>query len=145
LPELRAHVALAASAFLSATLLPGSSEVALVAAVVTWPPFVTSLFIVATLANTAGSCVNWWLGLNSLCFQDRRWFPVKPAALAKAQQVFSRYGTWTLLFAWLPVIGDPLALAAGLLKMRFLPFALLVLLGKAARYGALLAGAAALS
>lgn len=145
MPELIAHLALAVSAFLSATLLPGTSEAALLAAVAEWPRAITSLFAVATLANVAGSCFNWWLGCHVERFAGTRWFPISQERLAKAQALASRYGVWTLLLAWIPVLGDPLTLAAGVMRTRFLPFLLLVGTGKALRYAALLWGFTALS
>ncbi len=145
MPELLAHLALAASAFLSATLLPGTSEAALVATVTEWPGAMVSLFLVATAANTAGSIVNWWLGGHVERFAGARWFPVSPERLEKAQDLAKRYGWWTLLLAWIPVLGDPLTLAAGLMRVRFLPFIVLVGTGKALRYAAILWGLSALS
>ncbi|MBL8790844.1 MAG: DedA family protein [Rhizobiales bacterium] len=138
-------MALAASAFLSATLLPGTSEAALLATAAEWPNAVISLFLVATLANTTGSIVNWWLGTHVDRFAGARWFPVSQERLAKAQALSNRYGLWILLFAWIPVIGDPLTLAAGVMRVRFLPFAALVGAGKAIRYGLLLWGLQALT
>lgn len=145
MPELAAHLALAVSAFLSATLLPGSSELALAAAATAWPGAVASLFIVAVLANTAGSCVNWWLGTHVGRFSGRRWFPVSPEQLKSAQTLANRYGIWTLLFAWIPLFGDPLTLAAGIMRTGFMPFLVLVGIGKALRYAVILWGWSALT
>ena len=96
------------------------------------------LFVAATAGNTLGSCVNWYLGLRLLDFQHKRWFPVSAQAIAVAQQQFGRFGKLSLLFAWLPVVGDPLTLVAGVMKIPFIPFLLLVLLGKAVRYALLI-------
>ncbi len=145
MPEIFAHLALAAAAFLSATLLPGTSEAALLAAAAEWPASVASLFAVATAANTAGSSLNWWLGGHVERFAGRRWFPVSREKLDKAQRLAARYGWWTLLLAWVPVLGDPLTLAAGVMRVRFLPFLVLVGAGKALRYAALLWGLSALT
>ncbi len=122
------------SAFTSATILPGTSEAALAAFVASGDYAVWLLVAVATLGNVLGSCVNWGLGLYIDHFRDRRWFPVSPSALDRASRWFSRYGMWSLLLAWLPIIGDPLTLFAGVMRIRFLPFIILVTLGKAARY-----------
>jgi membrane protein YqaA with SNARE-associated domain len=145
LPELLAHLALALSAFLSATLLPGTSEAALVAAAAEWPADSWSLFAIATAANTAGSVVNWWIGCHVERFAGSRWFPVGKERLAQAQAFAGRYGVWTLLLAWIPVLGDPLTLAAGLMRVRFLPFLALVGAGKALRYAVLLWGLKAIT
>lgn len=145
MPELAAHLALAVSAFLSSTVLPGTSEVGLLAATTQWPGYWLSLLLVATIANTAGATVNWWLGSQLDRFAGRRWFPVSTERLAQAQSFFQRFGWWSLLLSWLPIVGDPLTLAAGAMKMRLVPFLGLVALGKAGRYALLLAGLAAVT
>lgn len=137
-----AYLSLFFSGFIAATLFPASSEVLLLALQAQGYSLLW-LFIAATAGNTLGSCVNWYLGTRVLDFQHKRWFPVSPAALSRAQQQFQRYGSWSLLLAWLPVVGDPLTLVAGVLKVRFSLFLLLVLLGKAARYALLLAAGSA--
>lgn len=124
------------SAFAGATLLPLSSEAVLVAQLRTgfgWP---LGLFLAATIGNTAGSVLNWWLGLNLRHYETRRWFPFKPDQIEAASARFRSWGTWTLLLAWLPVIGDPLTCVAGLMRVPFAIFLPLVLIGKAARYTA---------
>ena len=129
------YATLALSAFLAATLLPFSSEAVLAALVAAEAPGEAwGLFAVATLANTAGSCANWALGRFAVHWQDRSWFPVSPARLARAEAWFRRWGQWSLLFAWLPVVGDPVTVAAGVLRQDFARFVLLVGAGKAARY-----------
>jgi membrane protein YqaA with SNARE-associated domain len=135
-----AHVSLALSAFLSSTLLPGTSEVALLAMASQWPGNVLSLFAVATLANTAGSGVNYGLGRGALQYADRSWFPISRNRLDQATAIFQRFGLWSLLFAWVPIVGDPLTLAAGVLRVKVVPFFVLVAAGKLARYAALMAG-----
>ena len=131
---MESYAALALAAFLAATLLPFSSEAVLAALVAADTAEAWRLFAVATLANTAGSCVNWTLGRFLLHWQDRRWFPVSGASLARAEAWFQRWGRWSLLMAWLPVVGDPLTVAAGALRTDFRLFVLLVGVGKAARY-----------
>lgn len=122
------------SAFAAATLLPGGSEVVLGAmlAVRRWDPVV--LVAVATVGNLAGSTINWVIGRYLSERREARWFPVSPAALDRAETRFNRFGLPVLLLAWVPVIGDPLTLVAGLLRVRLVPFLLLVGAGKAARY-----------
>ncbi|KUM52862.1 hypothetical protein AR688_09390 [Rheinheimera sp. EpRS3] len=132
-----AYFSLFCSGLLAATLFPASSEVLLLALLQQgYNPL--WLFIAATAGNTLGSCINWYLGLKLLQFQHKRWFPFSAAALDKAQRQFQRFGSWSLLFAWLPLVGDPLTLIAGMLKVRFGLFLLLVLLGKGARYALLI-------
>lgn len=118
----------------AATLLPGGSEVALVALLAEGSRPAWVLVGVATLGNVLGSLINWVLGRWLRRFVGRRWFPVTAAQLARAEGVFTRYGVWTLLFAWVPVIGDPLTVAAGTLGVRLRVFLPLVTLGKVARY-----------
>lgn len=121
------------SAFLAATILPFYSEV-LLFALLREGGDPALLVAVATLGNTLGAVVNWLLGLYILHFQDRRWFYFSAAQIEKAQRWFQRYGVWSLLFAWMPVGGDPLTLIAGIMKVRIVPFLLLVGIGKALRY-----------
>ncbi|SDU12721.1 YqaA family protein [Stappia sp. ES.058] len=126
-------------AFLAATLLPFSSEVMLIAALAAgdFPPSV--VVATATAGNILGSALNWLVGRFLLSWQEHRWFPFTPAQIESASVRFSRYGSWSLLFAFLPVVGDPLTFAAGLLKVPFWRFLILVSIGKTARYAALAA------
>ncbi|WP_339879967.1 YqaA family protein [Pseudidiomarina gelatinasegens] len=125
------------AAFLSATLLPGSSEVLLVTLQMQGHDML-ALWAVATLGNTLGSCVNYGLGRYALHWQNRRWFPVSVAQLEKGQRWFSRYGKWSLLLAWMPVVGDPITLLAGIMRLHVGVFLILTTLGKAARYALIL-------
>lgn len=122
------------SSFLAATLFPAQSELTLAGllAVSSAPPAL--LVAVATLGNTLGSLVNWLLGRWAHRLSGRRWFPLKGEALRRAEGWYHRYGRWSLLLSWAPVIGDPLTLAAGLLREPLLPFVLLVGLAKLGRY-----------
>lgn len=128
------------SAFLAATLLPGASELVLLALLAEGGEPIL-LVLVATAGNLGGSMVSWWLGRAALHYRNRRWFPVGPAALERAQGWYRRWGAPTLLFAWVPVIGDAFTVAAGVMRVPLLGFAILVGLGKAARYAALVAAA----
>jgi membrane protein YqaA with SNARE-associated domain len=132
--------ALFLSAFLSATLLPGSSEAALVALLMDEKGSPAALIAVATVGNMLGSCVNWLLGRFFAHFRDRRWFPVGQRAFERAERWYGRYGVWTLLFAWVPIIGDPLTVVAGALRTELRWFLPLVMLGKLARYVAVAGG-----
>ena len=98
--------------------------------------------MVAIAANTAGSAVNWLIGRGIEHYRNRRWFPVSPAQYETATRQFNRWGLWSLLFAWLPFVGDPLTVVAGALKVPFGRFIALVAIGKAARYLAIFLGAA---
>ncbi len=121
------------SAFGAATLLPFYSEVVLV--VLLQEGFSQFwLWLTATLGNTLGAVVNWWLGRYLTHFENRSWFPFKPHTLHRSQVWFQRYGQWSLLLAWLPVGGDALTFIAGVMRVKLLPFLLLVGIGKALRY-----------
>ncbi|MCW5732443.1 MAG: DedA family protein [Alphaproteobacteria bacterium] len=131
------------SAFLASTLLPLSSEGVLAALALHRGGDWVVLWFFASLGNTAGALVNYLIGRYLLLFQDQRWFPVGREALARAQGWFARFGTWSLLFSWLPVVGDPLTLVAGVMRTQPALFLVLVFAGKAARYAAVLALAGA--
>tara|TARA_R100000322_G_scaffold42761_1_gene26889 strand:+ start:2034 stop:2453 length:420 start_codon:yes stop_codon:yes gene_type:complete len=127
------------SAFLAATVLPFYSEVTLGYLYYADPGAWITLLLIATAGNTLGSAVNAAMGRGLVHFQDRRWFPFKPDQIERAQVQFNRYGIWTLLLAWLPVIGDPLTLIAGTMRVKWLPFFILVFIGKGVRYALVLA------
>jgi len=121
------------TALIAATLFPLSSEALLITLLYQqYSPLY--LWLVATSGNTLGSCINWYLGKQCLHWQHKKWFPFKPAQLARAQQQFQHYGLVSLLFAWVPVIGDPLTFFAGVMRIRFWQFLVLVAIGKSLRY-----------
>ncbi len=122
------------SAVLAATLLPLSSEAVLAALTAAGGRDAVFLVALATAGNTLGAWINWALGRYCLSWRSRRWFPIKPERLDKATAWFGRYGVWSLLLAWLPVVGDPLTFAAGVLKVNVWKFLVLVAAGKGARY-----------
>lgn len=128
------------SAFLAATLLPLQSEAVLVALLLGGAHATWLLLVVATAGNVLGSLVNWLLGRSLERYRQRRWFPVSEERLQQAQHWYARYGRWSLLLSWMPLIGDPLTLAAGVMREPLWRFLLLVGLAKAGRY-AVLAGA----
>ncbi len=132
--DLAVYGGLFLSAFLSATLLPGSSEALLTGLVLADQGAPWLLLTAAVTGNVLGSLVNWVCGRFLAAFRDRRWFPVSPRRYAQAVAWFERYGVWSLLFAWAPVVGDPLTVIAGALRVGFLPFLLLVTVGKVVRY-----------
>jgi membrane protein YqaA with SNARE-associated domain len=139
-----AYASLFAAAFLSATVLPGSSEVVLVMLALERKLDVGMLLLVATVANTLGSVVGWILGRWFAGLADRRWFPASPAQMERASRWFGRYGVWALALAWVPIVGDALTIVAGALRVHLGLFTALVGLGKALRYIVVLIGADAL-
>ena len=120
--------------FLAATILPFSSELTLAGLMVTSNYDNLFLLIVASLGNVLGSVVNWILGFYSRNLSKKRWFPFKDKQIKKSSKWFNKFGKWSLLFVWVPIIGDPLTLAAGLLRVRFIEFFILVTIGKVSRY-----------
>ena len=134
---LLAYLSLFVSAFLAATLLPASSEVVLGGLVVQgytmgW------LWVSATAGNTLGSVINGILGRQIHRFERRRWFPFSEQQLATARKRFDRYGKWSLLLGWLPVVGDPLTLIGGVMRVPWTEFVVLVAVGKGTRYAVVL-------
>ncbi len=132
--------ALFLSAFLAATILPASSEVVLAGLIVAGRGDPGLLLMVATVGNTLGSVVNWVLGRGIDSLRNRRWFPVTPDRYEQASRIFRSFGEWTLLFAWLPVVGDAFTIAAGAARVNLGVFVALVAIGKAARYAVIIAG-----
>ena len=120
--------------FLAATILPFSSELTLAGLMATSSYDNLLLLLVASLGNVLGSVVNWILGFYSRKLSKKKWFPFKDEQIEKSSKWFNKFGRWSLLFAWVPIIGDPLTLAAGLLRIRFIEFLVLVTIGKVSRY-----------
>lgn len=125
-------------ALASATLLPGGSEIWLARLWCLGEPVVW-LWGVATLGNTLGSLINVGVGRYARRFQHRRWFPATPQGLARAERWYHRLGEFSLLFSWLPVVGDPLTVLAGLFRLPWWRAILWILLAKGARYALVLA------
>ena len=122
------------SAFGAATLLPLQSEAVLVGLLAQTQYSVWLLLAVASLGNILGSCVNWWLGLKVEQYKNNKLFPVSEQKMLQAQGIYKKYGFWSLLLSWVPIIGDPITLIAGLLKENFVRFLLMVSIAKIARY-----------
>ena len=132
--ELSVYGGLFLVALLSASILPLQSEAVLVGLLLSDNHPVWLLLAVASVANVLGSLLNWYLGKYLQHFQQRRWFPVKPEQLDKASRWYLKHGKWSLLLGWVPIIGDPLTVIAGVLREPFLPFLLLVTIAKVSRY-----------
>ncbi|PYF08725.1 membrane protein YqaA with SNARE-associated domain [Rhodobacter viridis] len=122
------------AALLAATLIPAQSEAVLAGLILQGAHPLWLLLTVATCGNVLGSVLNWVLGRFCAAHAGARWFPVAPARLDQAAKWYARWGQWSLLGAWLPIIGDPLTLAAGLLRTPFWRFLALVTLAKGGRY-----------
>ncbi len=122
------------AAFLAATLLPFYSEVLVVGLAVDRPDEWLWVWLVATLGNTLGSAFNWLLGRYLLRYPGRKWFPFKADGISRSQQLFQKYGVWSLLMSWAPVGGDALTFLAGVMRVKFPVFWIFTFVGKGARY-----------
>ena len=121
------------SAFGAATIIPFYSEIAYIGMLEQgFTPI--WVWLVATAGNSLGAAVNWILGRFLTRFETRRWFPFKPDSLHRGQGWFQKYGVWSLLLAWLPLVGDALTFIAGVMRVRFELFFILTAIGKGARY-----------
>ncbi len=129
-----AYISLFLSALVAATILPMQSEAVLVGLISTTAHPVWALLTVATAGNVLGAVINWVLGRYLLRFQTAKWFPTSPEKLDRAQSWYHRYGRWSLLGSWLPLIGDPITVVAGLMREPIVPFVVLVTLAKGTRY-----------
>lgn len=129
-----AYIGLFSAAFIAATFLPMQSEALLVALLLNNAHSVTILLIVATAGNVLGSVVNWVLGRMALRFQNRRWFPATADQLSRAEKWYRRYGRWSLLASWLPIVGDGLTIMAGVLREPLWSFIAIITIAKGARY-----------
>ena len=128
------YLSLFGISFLAATILPLSSELSLAGLISTSNFNNLLLLIAASLGNILGSVVNWFIGFYSRNFTSKKWFPFNEMQIVRSSKWFEKFGKWSLLFAWVPILGDPLTLVAGLLRVRFLDFIILVAIGKVSRY-----------
>jgi len=127
------YLGLFLSSFLAATILPLSSEVVLSALLLSdLPPI--ALVAIATTGNVLGSLTNYALGYWVSLEVIKKWLKISEEQFVQAEQRFVKYGLFSLFFAWVPIIGDPLTLIAGVLRIRLLWFIILVTAGKLMRY-----------
>lgn len=130
--ELVAVWGLFISAFISSTIAPGASEVVLTYLLRETSLNSEMLIMVATIGNTLGAFTTWFLGALTA-----KKFPVDTLLSSKKQKsltLVKRWGIWSLLFSWLPIVGDGLCFAGGWLKLPFALSALAIFIGKAVRY-----------
>ncbi|MBT1076376.1 YqaA family protein [Geobacter grbiciae] len=119
--------------FLASTLVPIGSEWLLVTLLLKHHDPALAVGV-ATVGNWLGACTTYAIGMWGGPFLVRRVLRIDEATERRADRLYGRYGSWSLLFSWLPVIGDPLCLVGGILRVRFVRFSLLVGSGKLARY-----------
>ncbi len=125
------------AAFGAATILPLQSEVVLGALQASRMAPLWLLFIVASVGNTLGAVINYWLGLWIDRFEGRRWFPASPQQMARARAWYGKWGVWSLLLSWAPG-ADPLTVVAGIFRTPFWLFLGLVAIAKSGRYAAVI-------
>ena len=128
------YLSLFTISFLAATILPFSSELMLASMLSIENYNRTLLITFSSLGNILGSVFNWVLGFYFVKLQNKKWFPFNQEQILKSSQWFEKYGKWSLLFAWVPIIGDPLTFVAGTMKTKFFIFLILVGIGKISRY-----------
>jgi membrane protein YqaA with SNARE-associated domain len=132
--DLYAHGGLFLSAFIAATILPTQSEAVLSALLISGNHATLGLIATASVGNILGSMVNYVIGRFAARHADARWFPASRESLAKAESWYHRWGRWSLLLSWVPIIGDPLTVAAGVLREPIWSFIVLVTIAKVGRY-----------
>jgi len=131
---LSAYTGLFTAALLAATIVPMQSEAVLAGLLLTGDYPAVWLLAVASCGNILGAALNWWLGRFIERFRHRSWFPVTDQRLNQAQRWYQRYGKWSLLLSWMPLIGDPLTVAAGVMREPFPVFLLIAGSAKILRY-----------
>ncbi|PIP02364.1 MAG: hypothetical protein COW18_00365 [Zetaproteobacteria bacterium CG12_big_fil_rev_8_21_14_0_65_54_13] len=124
------------SALISSTLFPGGSE-ALLLYRLNEGSDALALVLIATVGNVLGSLITYAMGRLGNAAIHKKWLRISEAQSERAERWFAAYGKPALLFAWLPIVGDPLCLAAGLLRCGIVPFLILVTIGKLIRYSLL--------
>ncbi|WP_428023268.1 YqaA family protein [Arcobacter sp.] len=129
------YLTLFLTSFISATLFPMGSEAVLVYDISQGYNLALLLFV-ATLGNSLGACLNYYFGLKGEEFLENKNI-ISKMSLQKAKNFFDKYGAWSLLLSWVPIIGDPLTFIAGVLKYEFRYFLILVVLAKFSRYAVL--------
>jgi len=130
------YITLFVVSFLAATLLPLGSE-ALLVYDISQNYSLLLLWSFATVGNTLGSMLNYWLGLKGEIYLERKGH-VSVEKMEKARGFFAKYGGWSLLLSWVPIIGDPLTFIAGVLRYNFKWFSLIVFVAKGLRYAVII-------
>ena len=128
------YISLFISAFLAATILPAQSEAVLAYQISAAPNEIVMLIAIATFGNVMGALVNWGLGMFATRYRNRAWFPVGRDKLEKAEGRYQKFGRYSLLLSWVPFIGDPITVVAGVLREPLWSFLVLVTIAKSSRY-----------
>jgi membrane protein YqaA with SNARE-associated domain len=122
--------------FLAATILPIGSEWLLIIMILQEFP-IQDVIMTATVGNSLGACTTYLIGTWGACFVIRTILRIDDVQLARVEILYNKYGIWSLLLSWLPIIGDPLCLIAGIFRINFVHFSVLVFVGKFFRYAIL--------
>ena len=132
--SLEAYSSLFISSFLSSTILPGHSEITLTTLILLEKYSQFLLIFFASFGNILGSVINWYLGFYITKFVNKSWFPLKKEQLDNAALWYLKYGKWSLFFSWVPIIGDPLTIVAGIFRVPLVIFITIVSISKVLRY-----------
>lgn len=130
------YVSLFLLSFLASTIVPIGSEWLLITMVIKGQDPILSVAS-ATTGNTLGACTTYAIGIYGSEWVSRKLLRFDELSRKRAEMFYAKFGVWSLLFSWLPIVGDPLCLAGGLLRIHFGVFLLLVFVGKLIRYGLL--------
>jgi membrane protein YqaA with SNARE-associated domain len=122
------------SSFLAATIFPAQSELVLASLNIADNHDKFLLVAIATTGNVLGALVNWFIGYYLIKFKNKKWFPIQKRKIDKYSRFYRRWGILSLLLAWMPIIGDPLTVIAGIFKTNIWLFLTLVTIGKLSRY-----------
>ena len=128
------YISLFTVAFMVATIVPFGSEAYFVTLLSMNKYNNLLLIIAASLGNVLGSVFNWVCGYYVNYFIKKPWFPLNNNMIDRGDNMFKKYGKWSLLLSWVPFIGDPITFVAGTLRYSLLPFIILVSIGKVGRY-----------
>ena len=132
--KIEVFITLFISSFISSTILPGHSEITLTTFIFLNKYNVINLICIASLGNILGSILNWYLGFHFVKFKEKKWFPINKRQLEKASLWFLNYGKWSLFLSWVPFVGDPLTIVAGVLRVPIITFLIIVSISKILRY-----------
>lgn len=116
------------------TFFPFASETYLITLLLSEKYNALLLLLLASVGNILGSVVSWLFGYFINYFINKPWFPINKYLLQKANSIFKKYGKWSLLFSWVPFIGDPIAFVAGTFRYNLIFFLIFVSIGKVSRY-----------
>ncbi len=122
------------SSFLAATIFPAQSELVLASLNIANNHDKFLLVTIATIGNVLGALVNWFIGYYLIKFKDKKWFPIQKRKIDKYSRFYQKWGVWSLLLAWMPIIGDPLTIIAGIFRTNIWLFLTLVTISKLSRY-----------